>query len=77
MEGSWTMVATAILFLSFLLVLFRFFGSSRRKCSEGRANETSLPLGAQGWPLVGETLEFISCAYTDQPETFMDKRRRM
>lgn len=34
-----------------------------------------LPLGAVGWPFVGETIDFISCAYSDRPETFMDKRR--
>ncbi|XP_027125026.1 3-epi-6-deoxocathasterone 23-monooxygenase CYP90D1 [Coffea arabica] len=34
-----------------------------------------LPLGTLGWPFLGETLDFISCAYSDRPETFMDKRR--
>ncbi|XP_050947891.1 3-epi-6-deoxocathasterone 23-monooxygenase CYP90D1 isoform X2 [Cucumis melo] len=36
-----------------------------------------LPLGSLGWPFIGETIEFISCAYSDRPETFMDKRRRL
>ncbi|XP_042515267.1 cytochrome P450 90D2-like [Macadamia integrifolia] len=36
-----------------------------------------LPLGTLGWPLIGETFQFISCAYSDHPESFMDKRRRM
>ncbi|XP_019057742.1 PREDICTED: 3-epi-6-deoxocathasterone 23-monooxygenase isoform X1 [Tarenaya hassleriana] len=35
----------------------------------------NLPQGNLGWPLVGETIEFVSCAYSDQPESFMDKRR--
>ncbi|URE40266.1 cytochrome P450 [Musa troglodytarum] len=34
-----------------------------------------LPAGSPGWPLVGETLEFVSCAYSPRPESFMDKRR--
>lgn len=71
------MVVIAILLLSFILVLYKYSKSSRNNCSKGRKNEASLPLGTLGWPLVGETMEFISCAYTDQPETFMDKRRRM
>ncbi|KAL0354559.1 UNVERIFIED_CONTAM: 3-epi-6-deoxocathasterone 23-monooxygenase CYP90D1 [Sesamum radiatum] len=49
-------------------------GSSRRSSS----SSSRLPLGSLGiWPFVGETLHFISCAYSDRPETFMDKRRRM
>lgn len=72
------MVVTAILFMaSFMLVLSQYFRSSTSNCLKGRKNETSLPLGTLGWPLVGETMEFISCAYTDKPETFMDKRRGM
>ncbi|KAL8122802.1 hypothetical protein AgCh_010974 [Apium graveolens] len=77
MEDSCIMVVIAILFLSFILVLYRYSKSSRNNCYKGRKNEASLPSGTLGWPLVGETMEFISCAYTDQPETFMDKRRRM
>ncbi|WCJ39550.1 Cytochrome P450 90D2 [Euphorbia peplus] len=42
-----------------------------------KLHKTPLPLGNLGWPFLGETLEFISCAYSDCPERFMDKRRRM
>ncbi|ERN19749.1 hypothetical protein AMTRI_Chr05g69840 [Amborella trichopoda] len=31
--------------------------------------------GSLGWPFIGETLEFIACAYSSTPESFMDKRR--
>lgn len=34
-----------------------------------------LPPGSFGWPLVGETLDFVSCAYSPRPEAFVDKRR--
>ncbi|KAG2317858.1 hypothetical protein Bca4012_068841 [Brassica carinata] len=35
------------------------------------------PQGSLGWPVIGETIEFISSAYSDHPESFMDKRRLM
>uniref|UniRef100_A0A803LD74 3-epi-6-deoxocathasterone 23-monooxygenase n=1 Tax=Chenopodium quinoa TaxID=63459 RepID=A0A803LD74_CHEQI len=38
---------------------------------------STLPLGTNGWPILGETMEFISCAYSDHPESFMEKRRRL
>ncbi|CAK7356847.1 unnamed protein product [Dovyalis caffra] len=34
-------------------------------------------LSTLGWPFIGETIDFVSCAYSDRPESFMDKRRRM
>ncbi|XP_002527414.2 3-epi-6-deoxocathasterone 23-monooxygenase CYP90D1 isoform X2 [Ricinus communis] len=62
--------------LSSVIILYRncrlfsiLFRSSKTK--------TPLPLGNLGWPFLGETLEFVSCAYSDRPESFMDKRRRM
>ncbi|TKY48251.1 3-epi-6-deoxocathasterone 23-monooxygenase [Spatholobus suberectus] len=36
-----------------------------------------LPLGTLGWPFIGETIEFVSCAYSDRPESFMDKRSHL
>ncbi|KAM7480544.1 hypothetical protein LguiA_028757 [Lonicera macranthoides] len=39
--------------------------------------KSPLPLGTLGWPFIGETIDFISCAYTDHPESFMNKRRLM
>lgn len=40
-------------------------------------HQVLIPLGSFGWPFLGETIEFISCAYSNRPESFMDKRRRM
>ncbi|KAF0915975.1 hypothetical protein E2562_000609 [Oryza meyeriana var. granulata] len=36
-----------------------------------------LPPGSFGWPVVGETLEFVSYAYSPRPEAFVDKRRKL
>ncbi|CAL5381918.1 unnamed protein product [Camellia sinensis] len=46
----------------------------RRSC---RRSPIPLPLGTLGWPFLCETISFISCAYSDHPETFMDRRRHM
>ncbi|RWW28435.1 hypothetical protein BHE74_00007987 [Ensete ventricosum] len=46
-----------------------------RKMKRRRTRAARLPKGALGWPLIGETLEFVSCAYSPRPESFMDKRR--
>ncbi|XP_028098599.1 3-epi-6-deoxocathasterone 23-monooxygenase CYP90D1-like [Camellia sinensis] len=42
-----------------------------------RRSPIPLPLGTLGWPFLGESISFISCAYSDHPETFMDRRRHM
>jgi steroid 3-oxidase len=51
---------------------------SRRRAAGGSKNKeraARLPPGSFGWPLVGETLDFVSCAYSSRPEAFVDKRR--
>ncbi|XP_042500789.1 cytochrome P450 90D2-like [Macadamia integrifolia] len=71
MDNAWILGLVGAV-LSFIL-LCRSLGAkirrSRYRCP--------LPLGTFGWPLIGETFEFISCAYSDRPESFMDKRRRL
>ncbi|XP_062102488.1 3-epi-6-deoxocathasterone 23-monooxygenase CYP90C1 [Humulus lupulus] len=34
-----------------------------------------VPKGNKGWPVLGETIEFIASGYTSQPVSFMEKRR--
>ncbi|XP_043719234.1 cytochrome P450 90D2-like [Telopea speciosissima] len=51
--------------------------SLKTRINRSRLYKYPLPLGTLGWPLIGETFQFISCAYSDHPESFMDKRRRM
>ncbi|KAF2323549.1 hypothetical protein P3X46_011123 [Hevea brasiliensis] len=65
-------IVLAILLSSIILYRNRRFSIIRSS-----KYKTPLPLGTLGWPFLGETLEFISCAYSDRPESFMDKRRRM
>ncbi|WOL09121.1 Cytochrome P450 [Canna indica] len=61
----------AVLLLSTLII------SQSWKTRRGSERTQRLPAGTRGWPLVGETLHFVSCAYSPCPERFMDKRRLM
>ncbi|KAL5988641.1 cytochrome P450 [Asimina triloba] len=47
-------------------------GGERRR--SGGAN---IPRGSMGWPLLGETLDFIASGYSSRPVSFMDKRRTL
>ncbi|KAL6838776.1 hypothetical protein ACP4OV_031490 [Aristida adscensionis] len=47
----------------------------RRHRGDGSKAAARLPPGSFGWPLVGETLDFVSCAYSSRPEAFVEKRR--
>ncbi|XP_022723561.1 3-epi-6-deoxocathasterone 23-monooxygenase-like [Durio zibethinus] len=77
-SSLWIIVlVTAIVFCIIFLC-----SKSKSKHSSLRSTPSSktscqLPLGTLGWPFVGETIEFISCACSDRPESFMDRRRRM
>ncbi|GKV36528.1 hypothetical protein SLEP1_g44649 [Rubroshorea leprosula] len=77
----WTLLGTVTLLLSIILLHnkrtnFSLSSSSSSSSSSSKCSG-KLPLGTLGWPFLGETLEFICCAYSDRPESFMDKRRKM
>ncbi|KAK8607492.1 hypothetical protein V6N13_053225 [Hibiscus sabdariffa] len=38
-------------------------------------NSGGVPKGNLGWPLIGETLDFIASGFTSRPVSFMDKRK--
>nr|WAW38272.1 CYP90C42 [Plumbago zeylanica] len=44
-------------------------GGSRRRI------RVEIPKGSVGWPLIGETLDFIACGYSSRPVSFMEKRK--
>ncbi|XP_077247283.1 cytochrome P450 superfamily protein [Tasmannia lanceolata] len=47
-------------------------------CKKMKKRERNgIPKGSLGWPLIGETLDFIACSYTSKPVSFMDKRRSL
>ncbi|KAL5718909.1 22alpha-hydroxysteroid 23-monooxygenase [Ranunculus cassubicifolius] len=70
MDNSlWSVCVTGIFILLSVILLKKISSKIRSK------NRAPLPLGTLGWPIVGETIEFISSAYSNQPESFMNKRR--
>ncbi|KAK4395129.1 3-epi-6-deoxocathasterone 23-monooxygenase CYP90D1 [Sesamum angolense] len=76
--GSLLMTAAAAILCLFVCKKLRKSGRNNNNKSRRSSSSSRLPLGSLGiWPFVGETLHFISSAYSDRPEAFMDKRRRM
>ncbi|KAK4427329.1 3-epi-6-deoxocathasterone 23-monooxygenase CYP90D1 [Sesamum alatum] len=75
---SLVVMTAAIVWLSAMFLCKKIRISGRNHSNRRSSSSSRLPLGSLGiWPFVGETLQFISCAYSDRPESFMDKRRRM
>ncbi|XP_024980395.1 3-epi-6-deoxocathasterone 23-monooxygenase [Cynara cardunculus var. scolymus] len=64
--------AVVLLFFTFIFI---FINKCRRSWISSSSPVRSMLLGTMGWPFIGETLDFISCGYTDHPQSFMDKRR--
>uniref|UniRef100_A0ACD5VH32 Uncharacterized protein n=1 Tax=Avena sativa TaxID=4498 RepID=A0ACD5VH32_AVESA len=86
MSVSWPAPSTcaaggALLAAAAWLLFFRLLPSvvartrTRRLPTEAAAGKARLPPGSFGWPVVGETLDFVSCAYSPRPEAFVDRRR--
>lgn len=66
---SWLTVA---LVTALVLSLYELY---RKKEKRGEARGARVPRGSNGWPFIGESLDFISCALSSKPESFVDKRR--
>ncbi|KAL9289337.1 3-epi-6-deoxocathasterone 23-monooxygenase CYP90C1 [Arabidopsis thaliana] len=60
---------------------FRLRNSKTKDGDEEVDNEKKkkgmIPNGSLGWPVIGETLNFIACGYSSRPVTFMDKRKSL
>ncbi|KAM7465552.1 hypothetical protein LguiB_013114 [Lonicera macranthoides] len=56
----------ALLFIPSLLILFFIY--------KQKSNKTKLPPGKTGWPVIGETLQFLSSGRAGHPERFVNER---
>lgn len=48
-----------------------------RKKKMMKKKNIGIPKGNLGWPLFGETLQFIASGYSSRPVNFMDKRKSL
>ncbi|KAL0332952.1 UNVERIFIED_CONTAM: 3-epi-6-deoxocathasterone 23-monooxygenase CYP90C1 [Sesamum calycinum] len=74
-SDSWVVV---VLLLPVFWVFYKvWMMMMRRDEVERNGGGFAVPRGSWGWPLIGETLEFIACGYTSKPVSFMDKRKSL
>lgn len=72
-------VSDAWIFMGIITILILLCGAfwlyyKARKALEERERENGIPRGSSGWPLIGETLDFIASGYSSKPVSFMEKR---
>ncbi|KAF5776876.1 putative 3-epi-6-deoxocathasterone 23-monooxygenase [Helianthus annuus] len=69
--------STTVILYAAVVVIFIFINERRRlrKSPPSPVAVKRTLSGTMGWPFIGETLDFISCGYTDHPQSFIDKRR--
>ncbi|KAG8373236.1 hypothetical protein BUALT_Bualt11G0002700 [Buddleja alternifolia] len=77
-EKSWVLMMSGVVgvVISVGLLYKLVIGRSDER-SVKEKDEFVIPRGRWGWPLIGETLEFIASAYTSKPVTFMDTRKSL
>ncbi|XP_030457476.1 3-epi-6-deoxocathasterone 23-monooxygenase CYP90D1 [Syzygium oleosum] len=77
MDNALILLTTAILFCAFVFCYKVIVMSSRRRRHKNPLLQLEVPPGSLGWPFIGETIEYVTSAYSDRPETFMNKRRHI
>ncbi|GFP93372.1 3-epi-6-deoxocathasterone 23-monooxygenase [Phtheirospermum japonicum] len=71
------LVVLLLLSVLFLYKLWRLMMKSDQKMVKNEQGVFAVPRGSWGWPLIGETFEFIACGYTTKPVSFMEKRKSL
>lgn len=68
-------------FMSIFLVSWWFLCKKKKEDNrvmmKNKKKKGKVPKGNKGWPLLGETLDFIACGYTSNPLSFMEKRKSL
>ncbi|KAL8200418.1 hypothetical protein R6Q57_011757 [Mikania cordata] len=72
--GNWELICTLVflgcIFCKYLIVRR---GDKQQESADHRRLQP--PRGTSGWPVIGETIEFIAAGYTSRPVSFMEKRK--
>ncbi|KAK9061180.1 hypothetical protein SSX86_018360 [Deinandra increscens subsp. villosa] len=74
--GKWELIC-AVVFLGWLFCKYlmgRRWGKQEERGDQPH-DRLQPPRGTSGWPLIGETIEFIASGYTSRPVSFMEKRK--
>lgn len=64
-------------YVSIIVLLMSLWFVKKEKNNIKVRNGIKIPKGNSGWPLLGETLDFIASGYSSCPVTFMEKRKSM
>ncbi|RHN54272.1 putative 3-epi-6-deoxocathasterone 23-monooxygenase [Medicago truncatula] len=62
-------------YVSIIVLLMSLWFVKKEKNNIKLRNGIKIPKGNSGWPLLGETLDFIASGYSSCPVTFMEKRK--
>ncbi|CAN8328018.1 unnamed protein product [Cochlearia groenlandica] len=77
MEYYW-IAGFLVLTVGIFLRLWFYVRNSRTRSEEKEKEKKGMiPKGSLGWPVIGETLNFIACGYSSKPVSFMDKRKSL
>lgn len=60
-----------------IIALWLGFWNNKKEMTKRKEARLRIPKGNLGWPLLGETIDFIACGYTSRPVSFMEKRRSL
>jgi len=63
--------------VSIIVLLMSLWFVKKEKNNITVRNGIKIPKGNSGWPLLGETLDFIASGYSSCPVTFMENRKSM
>jgi len=72
--GLWTLMGVFVCCWYWLLCVKK---ENSNRVKQKKKKKGKVPRGNKGWPLLGETLEFIACGYTSNPVSFMEKRKSL
>lgn len=77
---SWDFLNGVLAVILSSVVVFCVFKSLKDRGEDEREQKEKekafvLPRGNRGWPLIGETLDFIASGYSAKPVSFMEKRK--